>query len=215
MRPVKDRWTWPARTPPASARPPSRDVARAGVAHANTGPAARGCRPRTDGLRGSMRRRDRSSRRSRDGDQVQDHHPRSGQPQTPDRASKGDEPLAYPEACHHCPYPKSRDRGEIHAHPAPLAVTPAARVRRVRGPAARETCCGSPACEQPRTAAAQVRTAPATTRRGSTATKIYGSRSPCTKPLRLTIAATATTTPQPLQINVSRTPGSSACFAMP
>lgn len=64
MRPVKDRWTWPARTPPVSARPPRRDVARAGVAHANTGPAARGCRPRTDGLRGSIRRRDRSSRGS-------------------------------------------------------------------------------------------------------------------------------------------------------
>lgn len=62
MRPVKDRGTWPARTLRRPLDPQRRDVARAGVAHANTGPAARGCRPRTDGLRGSIRRRDRSSR---------------------------------------------------------------------------------------------------------------------------------------------------------
>lgn len=79
MRPVKDRWTWPARTPPVSARPPRRDVARAGVAHANTGPAARGCWPRTDGLRGSIRRRDRSSRGSANGDAVPNHLPHEGQ----------------------------------------------------------------------------------------------------------------------------------------
>ncbi len=131
---------------------------------------------------------------------MQDHHPRSGQPQTPDRASKGDEPLAYPDTCHHCAYPKARDRGQTQAHPAPFAASPDARVRQVRGPATREGCFWAPACEHPRTAAAQVRTAPATTRRGSTATKAYGSRSPCPKALRLIIAATATTAPQPLQI---------------
>lgn len=172
MRRVKDRWTWPARTLPASARPPRRDVARAGVAHANTGPAARGCGPRTDGLRGSIRRRDRSSRRSRDGDRVRNHHPRSGQPQTPDRASKGDDPLASPDTCHHCPYPKARDRRQTQAHPAPFAASPDARVRQVRGSATREGCFWAPACEHPRTAAARVRTAPATTRRGSTANKV-------------------------------------------
>jgi len=123
MRPVKDRWTGPARTPPVSARPPRRDVARAGVEHANTGPAARGCRPRTDGLRGSIRRRDRSSWGSGNGDLVQDHHLRSGQPQTPDRASKGDELLAYPDTCHHCAYPKVKDRGQTQAHPAQFAPT--------------------------------------------------------------------------------------------
>lgn len=215
MRPVKDRGTWPARTLRRPLDPQRRDVARAGVAHANTGPAARGCRPRTDGLRGSIRRRDRSSRGSGNGDRVRNHHPRSGQPQTPDRASKGDEPLAYPDTCHHCAYPKARDRGQTQAHPAPFAASPDAKVRQVRGPAKREGCFWAPACEHPRTAAARVRTAPATTRRGSTATKFYCSRSPCPNALRLIIAATATTAPQPPQRSVSMTPGSSACFATP
>ncbi len=190
-------------------------MARAGVAHANTGPAARGCRPRTDGLRGSIRRRDRSFRRSGDGNQVQNHHPRSRQPQTADRATNGDDTLTYPDSCHHCAYPKVKDRGQTQAHPAPFAASPATRVRRVRGPATREGCFWASACAHPRTAEAQVRTAPATTRRGSTATKIYGSRSPCPNALRLIIAATATTAPQPLQRSVSMTPGSSACFATP
>ena len=140
MRPVKDRGTWPARTLRRPLDPQRRDVARAGVAHANTGPAARGCRPRTDGLRGSIRRRDRSARESGNGDLVQDHHPRLGQPQPQDHASKGDEPLTYPDNCHHCAYPKVKDRGQTHAHPAPFAASPDARVRRVRGPATREEC---------------------------------------------------------------------------
>lgn len=181
MRPVKDRWTWPARTPSVSARPPRRDVARAGVEHANTGPAARGCWPRTDGLRGSIRRRDRSSRGSGNGDRVRNHHPRSGQPQAPDRASKGEDPLAYPDTCHHCAYLKARDRGQTQAHPAPFAASPDARVRQVRGPATREGCFWAPACEHPRTAAARVRTAPATARRDSTAPKPTGREAPAPK----------------------------------
>lgn len=146
---------------------------------------------------------------------MQDHHPRSGQPQTPDRAPKGDDPLAYPDTCHHCADPKAQDRGQTQAHPAPFAASPDARVRRVRGPATREGCFWAPALEHPSTTAAQLRTAPAKTRRDSTATKVYESRSPCPNALRLIIAATATTAPQPLQINVSITPGSSACFATP
>lgn len=215
MRPVKDRGTWPARTLRRPLDPQRRDVARAGVAHANTGPAARGCWPRTDGLRGSIRRRDRSSRGSGNGDLVQDHHPRSGEPQTPDRASKGDDPLAYPNICHRCAYPKVKDSGQTQTHPTPFAPSPAARFRQIRGPAARETCCGAPAFEPPRIAAAQVRTAPAKTRRVSTETKAYESRNPCPNALRLIIAATATTAPQPPQRSVSMRPGSSACFATP
>lgn len=222
MRPVKDRWTWPARTPPVSARPPRRDVARAGVEHANTGPAARGCWPRTDGLRGSIRRRDRSPRGSGDGDgdgdgdQVQNHHPRSRQPQTADRATNGDDTLTYPDTCHHCAYPKSQDRRDPQTHTAPVAASPATRVRRVRGSALREGCCWPPGLRPPKDrSATQFRTAPETTRRGSTATKAYGSRSPCPNALRLIIAATATTALQPLQRSVSKMPGSSACFATP
>ena len=79
MRPVKDRGTWPARTLRRPLDPQRRDVARAGVEHANTGPAARGCRPRTDGLRGSIRRRDRSSRGSANGDAVPNSLPREWQ----------------------------------------------------------------------------------------------------------------------------------------
>lgn len=102
MRPVKDRWTWPARTPPVSARPPRRDVARAGVAHANTGPAARGCWPRTDGLRGSIRRRDRSSRGSANGDAVPNHLPREGQLGSPDQAPFDNRPHAPTITCRSC-----------------------------------------------------------------------------------------------------------------
>lgn len=102
MRPVKDRWTWPARTPPVSARPPRRDVARAGVEHANTGPAARGCWPRTDGLRGSIRRRDRSSRGSANGDAVPNNLPREGRLAPPDHAPIGNRPRAPAIACRSC-----------------------------------------------------------------------------------------------------------------
>lgn len=153
-------------------------MARAGVAHANTGPAARGCRPRTDGLRGSIRRRDRSFRGSMDGDRVWNPHPPTWHTQPPDRASKGDEPLTYPDTCHHCAYPKVKDRGQTQAHPAPFAASPDARFRKIRGPATREGCSGAPAFDPPRTAAARVRTAPATTLRGSTAPQPTGREAP-------------------------------------
>lgn len=118
MRSVKDRWTWPARTPPVSARPPRRDVARAGVAHANTGPAARGCRPRTDGLRGSIRRRDRSSRGSANGDAVPKHVACEGQlgPQITRPSAIG---LMHPPSLAAAAlYPMARTRRQNRARPA-------------------------------------------------------------------------------------------------
>src|SRR6056297_1636527 len=55
------------------------------------------------------------------------------------------------------------------------------------------------ACDQPRTVAAQIFTAPAINRLGTAAIEGYRSRSPSPKALRLIIAATATTVPQPPQ----------------
>lgn len=122
MRPVKDRWTWPARTPPVSARPPRRDVARAGVEHANTGPAARGCWPRTDGLRGSIRRRDRSARGSANGDAVPNHLPCEGQlgPQITRPSTIG---LAHPPSlAAAAPCPMARNRWQNRAAQAWFTV---------------------------------------------------------------------------------------------
>lgn len=160
MRPVKDRWTWPARTPPVSARPPRRDVARAGVVHANTGPAARGCRPRTDGLRGSIRRRDRSSRGSANGEAVPNSLSREGQlgPQItrPSAISLTHPPSRATAA----PCPMARNRRQRPAGQASFAalksISPAGpwswgkrgRVRAL-------------SCDHSKTVAAQISTAPA------------------------------------------------------
>ncbi len=159
MRPVKDRWTWPARTPPVSARPPSRDVARAGVEHANTGPAARGCRPRTDGLRGSIRRRDRSSRGSANGDAVPNNLPREWQlgPQITHPSTIG---LMHPPslaAAALCP--TARTRRQNRARQASFTVLTGI------GPVGSWSCektgmFRALACDQPRTVEARISTAP-------------------------------------------------------
>ncbi len=160
MRPVKDRWTRPARTPPVSARPPSRDVARAGVEHANTGPAARGCRPRTDGLRGSIRRRDRSSRGSANGDAVPNNHPREGQ-LGPQITRPSTISLAHPPSlATAAPCPMARNRRQNRARQA--SFTTLTRI----GPVGPWSCekrriVRALACDQPRTVAAQISTAPA------------------------------------------------------
>lgn len=160
MRPVKDRWTWPARTPPVSARPPRRDVARAGVGHANTGPAARGCRPRSDGLRGSIRRRDRSSRGSANGDAVPNNLPREWQlgPQITRPSAIG---LTHPQSrATAAPCPMARNRRHNRARQASFATLTGI------GPVGPWSCekrgiVRALACDQPRTVAAQISTAPA------------------------------------------------------
>lgn len=214
MRPVKDRWTWPARTPPASARPPRRDAARAGVANANTGPAARGCRPRTDGLRGSIRRRDRSSRGSANGDAVPNHLPHEGKlgPQITRPSAIG---LTHPPSrATATPCPMARNRRQNRARQASFTALTGIGLA---GPSSCEKSgmVRALACDHPRTVAAQISTAPAINRTRTATTKGHRSRSPSPKALRLIIAATATTAPQPPQRSVSMTPGSSACFATP
>ena len=214
MRPVKDRWTGPARTPLVSARPPSRDVARAGVEHANTGPAARGCRPRTDGLRGSIRRRDRSSRGNANGDAVPNHLPREGRlgPQITRPSTIG---LTHPPSfAAAAPFSMAGNRRQIRARQAPFTALTGI------GPAGSWTCekrglGRALAGDHPRTVAGQISTAPAINQLGTAAAEGYRSRSPSPMALRLIIAATATTAPQPPQISVNITPGSSACFATP
>ena len=159
MRPVKDRWTWPARTPPVSARPPSRDVARAGVEHANTGPAARGCWPRTDGLRGSIRRRDRSSGGSANGDAVPNHLPREGQlgPQITHPSAIS---LAHPPSrATAAPCAMARQRKQNRARQAPFTALTGI------GPVGPWSCEKGMvrvlACDHPRTVAAPICSAPA------------------------------------------------------
>lgn len=160
MRPVKDRWTWTARTPLASARPPRRDVARAGVEHANTGPAARGCWPRTDGLRGSIRRRDRSSRRSANGDAVPNNLSRERQlgPQITHPSAIG---LTHPPSlAAAAPCPMARIRWQNRARQAPFTTLTGI------GPVGPWSCekrvmVRVLACDHLRTVAAPICTAPA------------------------------------------------------
>ena len=160
MRPVKDRWTWPARTPPVSARPPRRDVARAGVEHANTGPAARGCWPRTDGLRGSIRRRDRSSRGSANGDAVPNNLPREWQlgPQITHPSATG---LMHPPSlATAAPCPMAKNRWQNRVRQAPFTTLTGT------GPVDPWSCekrgmVRVLACDHLRTVAAPICTAPA------------------------------------------------------